>query len=483
MYNNVFILYSIAALFFASGNLFAQNNKIDLSLEQSSELLQNRNTSLQIANKSIDWAKSENQRLNAFWYPNISAAGAYVHMANKIEVKEPLNQFTNPVKDFVHSIIPDDQIISSILDKIGSYSLHFPLMPQDLTTIDANITWPVFTGGKRILASKIGKTMVSIAETDRNQTNAGLQIALIESYFGLRLGQKVVEVRNETYQALRKHYENALKLEANGMINKAERLFAQVSMDEAKRELESARKDIHVAQKGLKSIINLNSVEEIRPITPLFINETLPSIDYFKSMISGSNYIVSKIRMQESMAFNQLKIERSAYAPTIAMFGKQTLYAHGIEKNLLPRTIVGVAFTWNIFDGLDREKRIQQAKITSQTLALGKSKAITDLEVVIDKFYSQTQNALDNVTALNTTIEMSNELLRIRKKSFTEGMGTSSDVIDAEVIVSKTKIAYLLAYYEYDVALINLLSTCGIPEVFHQYRKEGKAEHFLFPEE
>lgn len=483
MYNNILILYGIVSLSFLSGNLFAQDKRTDLSLEQSSELLQNRNKTLQLAGKSVDWAKSERQRLNAFWYPTINASGAYVHMANKIEVREPLNQFTDPVKDFVHSIIPDDQIISSILDKVGSYSLHFPLMPQDLTTIDANITWPVFTGGKRVFASKIGKTMVSIAETDRNQINATLQTALIESYFALRLGQKVVVVRQETYHALRKHYENALKLEANGMINKAERLFTQVSMDEAKRELESARKDILVAQKALKSIIGMNTADEIHPTTALFINESLPSADYFKAMIPGSNYTVNKLRMQENIALNQLKISRSAYTPNIAVFGKQTLYAHGIEKNLLPRTMVGVAFTWNIFDGLDRERRIQQARITGQSLALGKSQAITDLEVGIDKFYSQIQNALDNVTALNTTIELSDELLRIRKKSFTEGMGTSSDVIDAEVIVSKTKIAYLLAYYEYDVALINLLSTCGIPEAFHQYRKDGKTEHFLFPEE
>ena len=39
-----------------------------------------------------------------------------------------------------------------------------------------------------------------------------------------------------------------MKLEENGMINKAERLFAQVTMDEARRELESARKDLNVAQ-------------------------------------------------------------------------------------------------------------------------------------------------------------------------------------------------------------------------------------------
>lgn len=60
---------------------------------------------------------------------------------------------------------------------------------------------------------------------------------------------------------------------------------------------------------------------------------------------------------------------------------------------------------------------------------MGKDKAIDDLRVALDKFYSQIQNALDNVSALNTTIEMSKELVRIRKKSFTEGMATSTEVV------------------------------------------------------
>ena len=106
-------------------------------------------------------------------------------------------------------------------------------------------------------------------------------------------------------------------------------------------------------------------------------------------------------------------------------------------------------------------------------------KAITDLEVGIDKFYSQLQNALDNVKALDTTIEMSRELVRVRKKSFQEGMATSTEVVDAEVMLAKVKTAFLLAYYQYDVALINLLSVCGTPEQFHQYKMEGKTEELL----
>ncbi len=61
-------------------------------------------------------------------------------------------------------------------------------------------------------------------------------------------------VREETYKGLQKHYENALKLETAGMIDKAGRLFAQVNMDEAKRALEAARKDETVVQNTLKSI-------------------------------------------------------------------------------------------------------------------------------------------------------------------------------------------------------------------------------------
>ena len=375
-------------------------------------------------------------------------------MSNPVEVRQPLDQFTDPAKDFVHSILPDDQFISSILDKIGQNTLTLPLISQNITSIDASVTWPVFTGGKRIFTSKIGKTMVGIAEVNREQVNADQQSKLIECYFGLRLGQRVLTVREATYNSLKTHYDQALKLEQNGMINRAERLFAQVSMDEAKRELESARKDLEVAQQALKSLIDMDVDKEISTTTALFINENIPSADYFRELVPVNNYMVNQLKLQENIAGNELKIGRTGYLPTIALFGKQTLYSNGVDKYLMPRTMIGVGFTWNIFDGLNREKKIRQARLTSQTLAIGKDKA----------------------KALNTTLEMSEELVRIRQKSFQEGMATSTEVVDAEVMLSKVKTAFLLAYYQYDVALINLLSICGIPESFQQYRLEGTTE-------
>ena len=99
--------------------------------------------------------------------------------------------------------------------------------------------------------------MVSIAEVNRSQVDAIQLSLLIEAYFGLRLGQSVVDGKTEVYNSLKTHYDQALKLEQNWKSNRAERLFAQVSMDEAKRELESARKDLAVAQQAFKSLINM----------------------------------------------------------------------------------------------------------------------------------------------------------------------------------------------------------------------------------
>lgn len=477
------IRYGILVFSLLPVALNAQNEKIELSLEQSAARLRTENKSLQIAGKGVELARNEHQKLNAFWYPSVTAAGAFVHMSNPIEVRQPLNKYTDPAIDFVETYLPAHGEIVSILEKIGQNTFTLPLISQNLTSIDANVVWPVFTGGKRVYAGRIGKTLVDLAETTRSEVGAVQQALLVETYFALRLGQRVVDVRRETFDAFRLHYEQALKLEKNGMINKAERLLAEVSMQEARRELESARKDLGVAGQALKSLINLDSARDIRPTTPLFINTDLPSASYFKIQLETGNYTVKQLRLQQSIADNELKIGRSAYFPNIALFGKQTLYNHGADKYLLPRTMVGVGFTWNIFDGLDREKRIRQAKITGQSLALGKDKAVSDLEVVVDKLYTQMQNALDNVDALHTTIEMSRELVRIRRKSFQEGMATSAEVIDAQVVLSKVKIAFLLAYYQYDVALANLLAVCGTPEKFQGYKAEGHTEDFLFPTE
>lgn len=64
-----FTHFSIALLWLLPAFASAQTEAMDLSLEQSLTLLQSENKSLRIAGKEVELAKTEHQKLNAFWYP------------------------------------------------------------------------------------------------------------------------------------------------------------------------------------------------------------------------------------------------------------------------------------------------------------------------------------------------------------------------------------------------------------------------------
>ena len=454
--------------------LQAQTERYALTLQEASERMMDNNPTVRIADKAIDMARGERQKLNAFWYPMLNTSGMVVHLSNRVEVKQPLDTYTDPAKEFVQSIFPNDQLISYILDQVGSYTLSVPILQRNLTTLDANLTWPVFTGGKRLYASQIGKRMVDIAEVGKEETHALLQTELVQTYYALQLAERIQEVRKQTFQSLEQHYNHALKLESNGLITKAERLFAKVNLQESKREWEASKKEYEVVHQALCSLLNIQENDvEILPVSPLFVSENLPDELYFKHLIPATNYTINKLRLEESMAESQLKISKSAYLPPIAVFGKQTLYAHNLPRNLMPRTLIGIGFTWNLFDGFNREADVRVSRLAKETVSLEKERAENALDVLVQELYSKIQEAKDETSTLQTTIKMSEELLRIRRKSFEEGMATSTEVVDAEVMLSKVRIAMLLATYQFDVSLALLCSACGVPDLFWKLMKES----------
>ena len=467
-----YIIQILAILCFPL-SLQAQKGKHFLTLQEATELMNRNNPTLQMADKAVGIARGERQKLNAFWYPMLNASGMVVHLSNKVEVKQPLNTYTEPAKEWIQSVIPGEQLISSILNQVGNYTLSVPLLQRNLTTIDATISWPVFTGGKRMYATRIGNRMVDMAQVGQAEAHALLQTELIETYYALQLANKILEVKEQTYQSLQQHYDHALKLEANGLITKAERLFAEVNRQEAQREWEAAKQERDVAHRALCSLLDIQKEVDILPVSPLFVTENLPDSLYFKSLIPSSNYAMNRIRLEESIVENRLRISKSAYFPSIALLGKQTLYAHNVPRNLMPRTLIGIGFTWNLFDGLNREADVRVSRLAQETIALEKEKVKNTLDVMVQKLYSQMKEAEEEVSTLQTTIAMSEELLRIRRKSFEEGMATSTEVVDAEVMLSTVRIAMLLAQYQFDVSLASLCSVCGVPELFWKLMKES----------
>lgn len=447
---------SLAAL--PSVRLVAQ---IRCSIDEARDLMLQHSASLKAADAEVQMARRERQRVNALWWPHLQAEGAYMHLSEKVEVRQPLSYYTDPIKADVQRIVPGEQLVTGLLDRVGDYTFTFPLLPQDIASVGLTAEWMAFSGGKRIYADRVAQRLVDVAQIGSERVASAEQVLLVERYYGLVLARHTTEVCHQRYEAMQRHYTDALRMEQVGLIDKAARLATQVAMEEAEREWHHAESVQQVRQVALMQLIGLSDDAEFVPTSPLSVPEELPSEQLFVESMLRDNPTLASLSLEEQMAGDKFRIDQGGYLPSIALFGKQTLWAHGLPSNLMPRTVVGVGFVWNLFDGLDRERKVSQSKLAQQTLAWSREDAEAELKVLVSELYATLQRTRDDIRVLDSTITLSEELLRMRRAAFAEGMATSTELIDAENALATAHLARLTAQYAYQVAWANLQAVCG----------------------
>lgn len=476
-------------------------NNIELTLSDALQILNANNNTIKQADNAVEMAKATNQKLNALWFPHLSASGMYAHMSQNIESRNNMGKLISedgnvltPIKEALGGSLPTSQELAGILEKLfphlgqeqiigiiqkvgttinefasalSASTLTVPIIDKNVASMDVMASWPVFTGGKRIYSSKIGKQMIEQAENLRDLTYDNQTLLLINAYYTLKLSMHVVEVKEENVKTMTLLYNDALKLKDAGMINKAELLTAQVAAENASRELESAKNSVSVVDKAIKNLLKIDDstarVSLINPVTD-YANTTnlLPDEEYFNNLVYQNSKALKAIELKKSSLKNQRKIAASGYMPNVAVFAKQNLYSYHLPGYISPKTVLGAGLSWNLFDGLSREANIKLADKAITEAEITKDKTYDQITLGVRNYLTQAEDAMYNLKTLETTLQLCNELIEIRQKSFKEGMSTANDVVTAQTSLSNAKLATSLAKYQYSVSLANLMVLCGI---------------------
>lgn len=449
-----------------------QQSETAISFRAAVDMMMQNNPNIKAAEKNVELIRRQSQFINASWYPTITMTGTYVLMSDKIGVSQEYASLLEPIKEKYENtfLVPD--VINYISNELGDLSFDVPIMENDFGSIDLEVLFPVFTGVKRIYAHQLAKDNEIMSEYEKIAVGTIKYLELADVYFTLSLTESILKILKDTKDMTTNHYAQALKMEELGMFDKAERLIVKVALDESDRNLKSTENEVDVLKKNLSVIIGQQSTgnsQRIETSTPLFLYEKYPSLIWFKEMMRKNAFIYKQSELHEDISKNTLRISKSNYFPIISIFGKQTIASYQVPKNLLPNTIAGVNMTWNIFDGLARERNIQLTKIETEIITETQTNIKNELEIAVDEWYAKLVQSTINAKDLQSSLELSEEVYKIRKKAFTEGLATSQQVLDALNLLNKTKLLLLTTYYEYDIALAHLCCLCGIPEYFESF--------------
>ena len=438
-----------------------------LDFRSAADMMFENNATIKAAEKNTLLAKRQSQLINASWLPTVTMTADYTLMSNEISVSQEYASFLKPFQEQYANepLIPD--ILNYISSSLGDLSFDVPIFEDNFGSIDLEILYPIFTGTKRLYANRLAKNNETLSEINKESIGAAKYLELANIYFSLSLTESMIKVLKETYEMTNNHYSQALKMEAIGMFDKAERLIVKVALDESERNLKDAENQANVLRDALSKIIGQQSTDNgqqpISTSTPLFINEKYPQLEWFLDMMEENAYIYQQSDLHDDISKANLRLSQSNYYPVISIYGKQTIASYQVPKNLVPNTIGGISLVWDIFDGLARERNIQLTKLESEIMAETQSSLKNDIEVSVNEWHANLRQACINANELQSSLELAQEVYRIRKKSFTEGLATSQQVLDALNLINKTNLLLLTTYFEYDIALANLCCLCVIP--------------------
>ena len=207
------------------------------------------------------------------------------------------------------------------------------------------------------------------------------------------------------------------------------------------------------------------------PISQMFVLSNFGDLGTYQAMSMENNYQLKQVDMKQKLAHQSLKAERAAYYPHIVAMGGYDVYNYQLT-NLAPKWVVGAGVKFTIFNGLNREFKVSTAKSTIKMVEAVKSKAITDIGVLVEKQFNEVAMSYQNFMMSEATIEFATEYLRVKNLAFKEGSATATDVTDAILNLSKAKIDRLNYAYNFDKQLAKLLESCGDSFRFSQIKNK-----------
>lgn len=432
-----------------------------ISFQQAWELLKQNNNSLAAERANVEryeHLKNSKGNLNL---PSISVGANFTRLDNDVTLSG------QQIMESTGQTVP---LPAALLSSIGS--ITSTVTERDIFSSSIRAVWPIFTGGRISAAQDAAIGKKEEAQSQLAMETQARYEDLAKYYYSVVLAQQVLETRSSVEAGLTKHRDNALKLEQQGQIAHVERLQAEASLDKAAVERKKAQKDLDIAQNALTEILGQTTLVE--PDGELFVNQSLPSMDAFVEQTLNTYPGLDLLDAKEKQASSLINAEKGKYYPEVYLYGDYSLYEDdSLASQMKPDWLVGIGVSVPLIENTGRSDQIKAAHSAISQVKYLKAQARQDLQVLVKKTYLEAEQALEEVTGLNSSLNLAQENLKLRQKAFTQGLSTSLDVVDAELYLASVKTQQYVASFNYLISLNKLLALTSEMDTFDNYKKSA----------
>lgn len=425
---------AIAALIFlfSISILFSQNARV-LTLGEAINLAKKNNSDYILA--KLDKIKADK-------------LVSEVYSENLVPTLTLSSRYTRSIKKQTINIFGQNIELGSDNSLITSFDVSEPI---------PFLGTPVFNG------IRIAEYYSKLQEENISQIESKINGDVKKSFYNVLLLKEVINLNK---QSITNAQENLRVVEARykaGVALEYDYIRAKVQVETLKPQLTQSENNLQIAKKLLKNTIGLKDEQDIDVSGSLIYDSTevWGSMDNLIKNISEKNVTVRQLKLTKKINEQLVDVDYANYLPKFYLFGQYQIQANENDGRSISNyrffnsVVAGIGLTWdlNLFrNSYKEEQSIIEVKKTEEQIVKVKELLKTQTESVVLKL-EDAKNRIQSQSEVVITAERGYELAKV---SYKNGVLNQIDVVDAELALSQTKLAYIQAIYDYLIARTEL---------------------------
>ena len=318
---------------------------------------------------------------------------------------------------------------------------------KDFLSYGINVHQTIYDFGANISRYNASKTYVDLTNLDLVRIKNLVALDFINTYFDLLEAERMVGVAQKEAERLEAHLKVAQSLYAEGVITKNDLLQAEVMLSDARQRLLTIKNRRATSTSKLNTILARPITTEIQVVDvttdvpeDMELEKAWETAEQERSEIKILDHELRILSLQETVL-------KSEYYPQLFARGG---YNFTENRYQFPEGNWSFILGMNIdlFSGGSTRAEVSKILYQRDQLQEEKSKLMDDITFEVEKSYLDLKNAMEKIQVTKDSVDQAEENLRINKIRYEEGIGTSTDVVDAITLLAKAETNYYTAVYE-----------------------------------
>jgi outer membrane protein len=291
----------------------------------------------------------------------------------------------------------------------------------------------------------------------RNQEqNVFLQT--VTSYFRILREQKLLRAADEEVTQMTDHLRVATALFEEGAVTRNNLLQAEVHLARSKQ------RRLEITNRLDNAWLDLNDqIGEPPEYRKELVEETTIALTDLDKPAHEAVAGRPEIRAQQNLLTadeQEIRETRTGYYPEFfAKAGLDYVQNDRVKEQVIMAATVGLKV--NLFDGYATTARFNQAVRNRSRSAERLHQMESDFALEYRTAVNDARVAKERIGVTETSIRQGEENLRINRDRFQEQVGTATDVIDAQTLLTQVRSDYYQAIFDYQVALARVERAMG----------------------